>query len=59
VKAMAGDDAAEQVKTAFRIALSREPAPAELNGSLEFLNKSALVDLCHVVLNLNEFVYVQ
>ena len=65
---------ADQVKLAYRIALSRDPAPGELTGSLEFLEKQrahhgakpagdpvllALTDLCNVILNLNEFLYVQ
>jgi Protein of unknown function (DUF1553) len=64
----------EQIKSAYRIALSREPTQNELSGSVQFIEKqrahharkaaadpalSALTDLCHVILNLNEFVYVQ
>ena len=74
VKKAAGDDSAGQVKSAYQIALSRDPTAAELKGNLEFLEKqrahhaakakgepmlSALTDLCNVILNLNEFVYVQ
>jgi len=70
----AGSEAGEQVKHAYRIALSRDPAPKEFTGSLQFLEKqrahhaqkpavapasAALTDLCHVLLNLNEFLYVQ
>ena len=65
---------AAQAKTAFRIALSREPSPKELDRNLAFLRRQrsyhaeregnsnpeleALTDFCHVVLNLNEFVYI-
>jgi hypothetical protein len=74
VKKEAGDDPAEQIRSAYRIALSREPTPIELKGSTQFIEKqkahhagksasdpslAALTDLSHVVLNLNEFVYVQ
>ena len=74
VKLAAGAEAAGQVRQAYRIALSREPSAREMTGSLEFLAKqrahhgakpaadaeiAALTDLCNVVLNLNEFVYVQ
>ena len=55
-------DPAEQVKVAYRIALSRDPAVAELARSLEFLRSQegdALTGLCHVILNLNEFLYAQ
>jgi len=65
---------AEQTKTAYRIALSREPTAAELTRNMHFLEKqrahhaakgaadpvlAALTDLTHVIVNLNEFLYVQ
>ena len=66
----AGTDAAKQVNEMYRIAFSREPSPNELRLNLAFLQKqigaggataarSALTDLAHVSLNLNEFVYVK
>ena len=71
VKQAAGDDPAAQVRTAYEIALSRQPSEKELTGTVVFLQKqrahhaskpdpvlAALTDLTHVVLNLNEFVYV-
>jgi len=75
VRTLAGDDPAAQVRTAYLIALSREPRPPEMEGNLAFLEKQkawhahgrpitdkadqdALTDLCAVVLNLNEFVYM-
>jgi hypothetical protein len=71
-------DPAVQVKTLYRIALSREPSASELAGQVEFLRKmrefhsdrsgssagdrtpetAALTDLTHVMLNANEFVYI-
>ncbi len=65
-----GADPAARIKTLYRITLSREPSPSELTGQLEFLRKqrefraaenadlAALVDLSHVLLNTNEFVYI-
>jgi hypothetical protein len=62
------------IKTTYHIALSRDPRPAELADNLAFLEErrshhaskpaddpalAALTDLCNVVLNLNEFLYVQ
>ncbi len=62
------------VETAYAIALSRPPTRKELTESLQFLEKRrahhagksaadpemlALTDLCNVILNLNEFIYVQ
>ena len=73
VKKAAGMDPAEEVRQAYRIALSREPSPKEMAESRQFLEKqrthhaakpadpalAALTDLCNVMVNLNEFVYVQ
>ena len=69
-----GPDPAAQVRRAYLIALSRDPGPNELERNLEFLEKqtadhsarasggsaalAALTDLCDVMLNLNEFVYL-
>jgi hypothetical protein len=76
------NDPAAQIKTLYRIALSREPSQAELGGQLEFIRKqrefraagtavtgsgantgqsvelAALIDLSHIMLNANEFVYI-
>jgi hypothetical protein len=64
----------EQVKIMYRIALSREPSAQELASNVAFLKNqrdraataldpkpelSALTDFAHVVLNLNEFAYIQ
>ena len=59
---------AERVSQAYRISLSREPTDAEMAANLEFLERqakyhkgdslAALTDLCDVILNLNEFLYV-
>ena len=63
----AGDDPQAQIRTLYRIALSREPSEAEMASNLAFLKKQssrpagalgALSDLADVALNLNEFVYV-
>ena len=74
VKKAGGEDPAEQIKQAYRIALSRDPLPSEMTESRQFVEKqrahhaakpatdpvlSALIDLCNVIINLNEFVYVQ
>jgi hypothetical protein len=74
VRASAGDVPSAEIDSAYRIALSRPPSEKELKGGIEFLGKRranhaakasgdpdllALTDLCSVILNLNEFVYVQ
>jgi hypothetical protein len=70
VRQAAGEDPAGQVRAAYRIALSRDPRPNELKGNLAFLAKQrahhagaepgleALTDLCNVILNINEFLYI-
>ena len=57
-----------RVRAAYAIALSREPRQSEMDANLEFLQRQreyhqgdalkALTDLCDVILNLNEFLYV-
>jgi hypothetical protein len=74
VQREAGNDPARQIRVLYRIALSREPAQKEMDQSLAFLRKqrdyhtaraagsdsglAALTDLAHVMLNANEFVYI-
>ena len=61
----AGDEPAQQIDTAFRLALSRPPTAAESQAMRRFLEeesaatdrRAALVQACRVILNLNEFVY--
>ncbi len=58
----------ERIVEAYRIALSREPSAVELAANRDFLARqerfhngdatAALTDLCDVILNLNEFVYI-
>ena len=67
----AGRDPAAQVKLLYRIAYSRPASAKEVQQSLEFLKSRAgaapqqgtlalspLAELAHVVLNSNEFVYI-
>jgi hypothetical protein len=59
VKKEAGDDPARQVDLAYRIALTRPPSQAELAMALDVATNQSLVDLTHVLLNVNEFVYIR
>jgi hypothetical protein len=68
----AGGDPVKQVRFLYRIALSREPVQKELEKNLAFIEGQrdyhrarvsdaeleALTDLAHVMLNTNEFVYI-
>ena len=73
VRRHAGPEAGSQIHTAYQIALSRASSREELVWNLDFLNDqqqlhrgreisdaalAALTDLCHVLLNLSEFVYL-
>jgi len=59
VKKEAGDDPARQIDVAYRIALTRPPSQTEMTLALDALKNQSLVDLTHVLLNLNEFVYIR
>ncbi|MBL8865836.1 MAG: DUF1553 domain-containing protein, partial [Planctomycetia bacterium] len=64
VRTEAGNDRMKQRDRVFLRALSRSPSDAERTAADKFLathpgtSEDALVDLCHAVLNLNEFLYV-
>ncbi len=73
VRQKAGADPEAQVQAAYRMSLNRSPRPDEVNTTLSFLARQrayhagrsgaepdheALTDLCNVILNLNEFVYI-
>ena len=66
-----GGSPADQVKRAWQLALGRAPRPLEVEMAVAHLEKQskafasrpdpaldALASLCHVLLNCNEFVYV-
>jgi hypothetical protein len=59
VKREAGDTPARQIDLAYRIALTRPPSQAELAIALSAVRTGSLVDLTHVLLNVNEFVYAR
>jgi hypothetical protein len=62
----AGPEQEAQVRLAYEIALSRPPSENEMKSNIAFLNRQmraqtsleALTDLCDVILNLNEFLYM-
>ena len=58
-----GEEAAgsqeRQIDLAYQVALSRAPSGQERALAREFLRKNQLVDFTHVLLNLNEFLYVR
>jgi hypothetical protein len=59
VQEAAPNQPAELVRVAYELALGRPPTDQEKRLALEFLQKQKLVDFTHVLLNLNEFVYLR
>ena len=59
VKEAAPTDPAAQVDLAYRIAIARPPRAEEAALAADFLKKRSLADFTHVLLNLNEFLYVR
>jgi hypothetical protein len=53
------ENAERQVELAYRMALSRAPSTAERDLALEYLRRNSLTGFAHVLLNLNEFVYLR
>ena len=52
-------DLDRQIDLAYRIALTRSPSAEEADAVKAFLTDQSLVDLTHVMLNLNEFLYLR
>ena len=59
IREAAPGDVPSQVSLAYRITLNRPPADEEMRLARDFLEKQQLVDFTHVLLNLNEFVYMR
>jgi hypothetical protein len=52
-------DPAAQVDAAYRIALARPPTPAEIVVGKDLIARQSLESLAHVVMNLDEFLYIR
>jgi hypothetical protein len=57
VEKLATDDVG-RVRAAFRLALGREPAAQERDALVAYIKEYGLANGCRVILNLNEFVFV-
>lgn len=55
----AGEDSGARVERAYRLALGRGPTADEKKLGVEFLRERTMADLAHVILNLNEFIYLR
>jgi hypothetical protein len=54
-----GDDAAKQVRHAYRQALGREPTAKETERAAKLVREHGLQELCWVLFNASEFLYVR
>ena len=54
----AGDDRRSQIVRAFQVAFARQPSGEELARYDDFARSQGLVSVCRVLLNANEFIYV-
>jgi len=59
IATMAPAGAEAQLEAAYQVALSRPPSDEERRIGIEFLQKRTLADLAHVLVNLNEFIYLR
>src|SRR5581483_99776 len=57
VEKLAADDAG-RIAAAFRLALGREPTAKETEALTAYAKEYGLANACRVILNLNEFVFV-
>ena len=51
-------DRGQQMDMAFQLALSREPTQEERSAFVQYANDHGLPSACRVIINLNEFVFV-
>jgi hypothetical protein len=54
----AGSDPAAQIRLLFRLVLCREPTAAELSAVSSYASRQGLANACRVLLNSNEFMFV-
>jgi hypothetical protein len=59
LEALAPGDLDRQVELAYQIALTRPPTTMETQVAKGLVAEQSLVDLTHVMLNLNEFLYLR
>jgi hypothetical protein len=59
IEKLAGETPERQVETAYRLAYSRPPLPAERSRAAEFVRAHGLAAFCRVLFNASEFLYVR
>jgi hypothetical protein len=58
IKSIAGAEISNQIRTAYQIALSREPTASELSDAQEIVAAHGLPILCRALFNSNEFLFL-
>ena len=58
VRAAAGESIGEQIKFAYRLALARDPSEQEQGLATDFMAGNGLEQFCLVLLNSNEFLFI-
>jgi hypothetical protein len=58
LKRESGDSPVDQIKLAYLIAYSRQPAASEISLAESFVAKHGLAELCRVIYNSNEFIFI-
>jgi hypothetical protein len=53
-----GDDPAARQHAAYRLALGRDPAEAELAALVPYAQEHGLANACRLLLNTNEFIFI-
>jgi len=53
-----GGDVILQIDHAYRLATGNKPSEVQMHQMTDFVNEIGLINLCRVLLNLNEFVFV-
>ena len=48
----------EQIDQAFRLVTGRSPSPDQLSALIDYAKEFGMENLCRLLLNLNEFVFV-
>ena len=58
IEAMSDDTAASQTEMAFLLALSRKPTTIEHTAMEELVKEQGLIQLCRILMNTSEFLYI-
>ena len=58
VRAAAGDDVSDQIKSVFQLAFVRSPDDGERMAAIRLVKQHGLETLCRAIFNSNEFLFL-